>query len=118
MQLKQVVMNLLVNAYQAIEQRFGTSGEIGHIAVRTRQVGAGIEIEVEDDGVGIREEDRARIFDPFFTTKLVGAGTRLGLSTSYNIVRRHVGRLTFDAEPGRGTCFRVWLPLDPPEDAA
>jgi len=115
MQLKQVVMNLLVNAYQSIEQKYGESGEVGRIVMRTRLLEDGVEIEVEDDGVGVAEEHRGRIFDPFFTTKEVGAGTGLGLSTSYNIVRRHGGRLTVHSSLGAGATFRVWLPLEPPE---
>lgn len=116
MQLKQVVMNLLVNAYQAIEQRYGVdSGQVGHIVVRTRAVEDGVVLEIEDDGIGIRKEHRNRIFDPFFTTKQVGAGTGLGLSTSYNIIRRHGGTIAVDSRVGEGTTFRVWLPCEPPE---
>jgi len=61
-------------------------------------------------------ENRDRIFDPFFTTKEVGVGTGLGLSTSYNIIERHGGRLTVTSEPGRGSTFEIFLPLgtDPP----
>jgi PAS domain S-box-containing protein len=121
MQLKQVVMNLLVNAYQAIEQRVGDSGGVGKIVVRTRRSSEGGEdgvlLEIEDDGIGIREEHRSRIFDPFFTTKEVGDGTGLGLSTSYNIVRRHGGSLSVDSREGEGASFRLWLPLAPPEDS-
>ncbi|MCA9512975.1 MAG: PAS domain-containing protein, partial [Myxococcales bacterium] len=80
MQLKQVVMNLLVNAYQAIEERHGSTGAMGRIVVATREADGGVELVVEDDGAGIAAEHRARIFDPFFTTKKVGAGTGLGLS--------------------------------------
>lgn len=122
MQLKQVVMNLLVNAYQAIEQKHGESGQVGHITVRTRNAAgaddgtAGVELEVEDDGVGIRSDHVGRIFDPFFTTKEVGEGTGLGLSTSFNIVRRHGGRVSVESREGEGTRFRVWLPVEPPED--
>jgi two-component system NtrC family sensor kinase len=118
MQLKQVVMNLLVNAYQAIEQKYGESGQVGHIVVRTRSVDDGVMLEIEDDGVGICEDHRGRIFDPFFTTKEVGAGTGLGLSTSYSIVRRHGGTMTVDSQAGEGARFRVWLPLEPAEPDA
>ena len=94
------------------EQVHATGGWAG----RGKQpVGDGIELAIEDDGVGIREEHRSRIFDPFFTTKQVGAGTGLGLSTSYNIVRRHGGRMTVESTEGEGATFRVWLPLTPPE---
>ena len=114
MQLKQVVMNLLVNAYQAIEEKIGSTNEVGRIVVATREVEGGVEILVSDDGAGIAEEDRSRIFDPFFTTKEVGAGTGLGLSTSYSIINRHGGHISVESEVGQGTTFRVWLPLDVP----
>ena len=116
MQLKQVVMNLLVNAYQAIEEKIGSTNEVGRIVVATREIEGGVEILVSDDGSGIAEEDRSRIFDPFFTTKEVGAGTGLGLSTSYSIVNRHGGRISVESEVGSGTTFRVWLPLDVPAE--
>jgi len=111
MQLKQVFMNLLVNAYQAIEEAVGQSGETGTIALETARHGDGVRISVRDSGVGISAEHRERIFDPFFTTKKVGAGTGLGLSTSFGIVQRHGGRLTVESEPGRGSAFHVFLPV-------
>jgi signal transduction histidine kinase len=121
MQLKQVFMNLLVNAYQAIEERLGAAGarrqpaERGRIAIRTQCDGMGILISIRDSGVGIAPEHQARIFDPFFTTKQVGAGTGLGLSTSYNIVRRHGGTLRFDSKLGEGSTFEVRLPRIGPD---
>jgi len=116
MQLKQVFMNLLVNAYQAIEEAVGQSGATGTIALETRRSPGGVEVAVRDTGVGIPPEHRSRIFDPFFTTKKVGAGTGLGLSTSFGIVQRHGGRLAVESEPGVGTCFRLFLPVDDVED--
>ena len=115
MQIKQVLMNLLVNAYQAIEARLaeGTDPAPGHILIRTQRCGEGVSIDVHDNGVGIADGDRSRIFDPFFTTKEVGAGTGLGLSTSYNIIQRHGGTLKAQARDGGGTVFEVWLPHDP-----
>jgi PAS domain S-box-containing protein len=109
MQLKQVFMNLLVNAYQSIEA-LAKEAEPGTIWVRTRIAEGGVEIEIEDTGEGISPENLGRIFDPFFTTKEVGVGTGLGLSTSYSIVERHAGQISVTSEVGRGTCFRVWLP--------
>ncbi len=109
MQLKQVFMNLLVNAYQAIEMR--GDDEPGVIRIETAQVGAEIVIRISDTGIGISEADRARIFEPFFTTKPVGSGTGLGLSTSFKIVERHGGRILVESELDRGTTFEVWLPL-------
>ena len=110
MQLKQVFMNLLVNAYQAIEER--SDDERGQIRLRTRAVEGAVEVEIEDNGVGMASEQAQRIFEPFFTTKDVGDGTGLGLSTSYNIVRRHGGSLEVESEPGRGTRFLLRLPLE------
>jgi PAS domain S-box-containing protein len=112
MQLKQVFMNLLVNAYQAIEEKVGGSGATGRIELRTRRREGGLEVCVSDTGAGIEGPNLARIFDPFFTTKRVGSGTGLGLSTSYGIVQRHGGTLEVESVPGRGTTFCVWLPLD------
>jgi two-component system NtrC family sensor kinase len=112
MQLQQVFMNLLMNAYQAIEERKARDGAPGEIRLRTELAGGGIRIVVADNGIGMTPEVQRRIFDPFFTTKDVGVGTGLGLSTSYQIVRRHGGRLAFESQRGAGTTFSVWLPLD------
>lgn len=103
-QLNQVFMNLLVNAAQAIEVR-------GRIVIRTGWQGEQVWVEVEDTGKGIPPEIVSRIFDPFFTTKPVGKGTGLGLSVSYNIVEKHHGHIEVRSEVGRGTAFRVWLPV-------
>ncbi|MFZ3019388.1 MAG: ATP-binding protein [Gallionella sp.] len=107
-QLNQVFMNLLVNAAQAIEAR-------GKITIRTGQDGERVWIEVVDTGKGIPPENMPRIFEPFFTTKPVGKGTGLGLSVSYNIVEKHRGKIEARSEAGKGTTFRVWLPVKPPE---
>lgn len=111
MQLKQVFMNLLVNAYQAIQERVGQSGEIGEIRLATGVRAGGVVVSVADSGVGIPPENLSRIFDPFFTTKEVGIGTGLGLSTSFSIVQRHGGTLRVESAPGKGSIFEVWLPL-------
>jgi PAS domain S-box-containing protein len=103
-QLNQVFMNLLVNASHAIEER-------GLITVRTGQAGEEVWVEVEDTGKGIAPENLQKIFDPFFTTKPIGKGTGLGLSLSYGIVQKHNGRIEVQSEAGKGTKFRVWLPL-------
>jgi signal transduction histidine kinase len=115
MQLQQVFMNLLVNAYQAIEERIGDSGETGAIWLRTEPRAGGVAIIVKDTGVGIAGENLDRIFDPFFTTKKVGMGTGLGLSTCFNIVERHGGSLVAESQPGVETAFTVWLPGADPE---
>ncbi|MGE4650680.1 MAG: ATP-binding protein [Myxococcota bacterium] len=110
MQIKQVLMNLLVNACQAIEQRVGQSGEMGTVELETCVAPEGVEVRVSDDGVGISAEHRQRIFDPFFTTKRVGSGMGLGLSTSFKIVERHGGTLSVESEENVGTTMRLFLP--------
>ncbi len=117
MQLKQVFLNLLVNAYQAIEERVRQSGGTGRIWLRTRCEGDRAVVSVSDTGGGIAPEHLDRIFDPFFTTKEVGAGIGLGLSTSYNLVQRHGGTIRVHSELGHGTTFDVELPLAGPEES-
>ncbi len=110
-ELNQVFLNLLVNAAQAI------GPERGLIVVRSGKGvmgGAEVWVEVDDNGCGIAPEHLARIFDPFFTTKPVGRGTGLGLSLAYGIVQKHHGRIEVRSEPGRGSCFRVTLPVRRP----
>ncbi len=107
-QINQVFLNLLVNAMQAIE---ATHKEDGRIIVRTQGQGKDVMIEVIDNGCGIPAEVLPHIFDPFFTTKSVGDGTGLGLSITHGIVQDHGGRLEVESTPGRGTCFRVILPV-------
>jgi two-component system NtrC family sensor kinase len=109
-QLSQVFMNLLVNATHAIEG-------YGRITLRTGCDGADVWLEVEDNGKGISAEHLNRIFDPFFTTKPVGMGTGLGLSLSYGIVKKHGGRIEVKSAVGKGSVFRVVLPLRAAPDA-
>ena len=116
-QLEQVFMNLLVNAYQAIEQRVRRDGGSGEIVLRTQAAAGGVLVSVSDDGDGIAVEPVERIFDPFFTTKPVGIGMGLGLATSFEIVRRHGGALRAHKRPGGGATFEVFLPLAEPPDA-
>jgi len=104
-QLNQVFMNLLVNAAQAIE------GPRGRITVTTGSEAEEAWVAIADTGSGIPAEHLSRIFDPFFTTKPVGKGTGLGLSVSYNIVKKHGGRIEVHSEPGKGTTFKVLLPI-------
>lgn len=104
-QLNQVFMNILMNASQAI-------GAQGKIAIRTSTADGWVCAAFSDAGQGIPPEIINRIFDPFFTTKPVGKGTGLGLSLAYGIVKKHKGRIEVDSEPGKGTTFRVWLPLE------
>ena len=106
-QLDQVFLNLLVNAAQAIETR-------GKITIRTGQKGDRVWVEVSDTGKGIPPENIPHLFEPFFTTKPVGQGTGLGLSVSYSIVERHHGEIEVHSEVGKGSTFRVWLPVQQP----
>lgn len=103
-QIKQVIMNLIVNAAHAIPQH-------GNIWLRLGQHESWVWLEVEDDGPGIPEDKLSRIFEPFFTTKPVGQGTGLGLSLSYSIIERHHGRIEVSSTEGKGSRFRVWLPV-------
>jgi len=121
--VKQVVMNMLVNAQHAIEDK-------GGITIRTRRLpqpkspepGAPpvpmVEISIIDTGCGIPEQNLKRIFDPFFTSKEVGKGTGLGLSVSHGIVQAHGGTIEVESKVGEGATFRVFLPLDPPPGEA
>jgi two-component system NtrC family sensor kinase len=70
-------------------------------------------VEIEDNGVGIPRADQSKIFEPFYTTKPPGRGTGLGLSICYGIVEEHRGRIEVDSQPGRGSIFRVFLPVHP-----
>ena len=110
-QLQQVVLNLIVNAEQAIVLARGEEASVGHILIRTRRLaGDRVALEVSDDGPGIPAENVARIFDPFFTTKPPGIGTGLGLSIVYGIVQEHGGEVSVDSLQGRGTTLTVELP--------
>jgi len=103
-QIGQVFMNLLMNASQAIDKK-------GHIWIRTYRKDKFVYIEVEDSGKGIPEDIRTKIFDPFFTTKPVGKGVGLGLSISYDIVKKHGGEIFLESQVGKGSKFIVSLPV-------
>jgi len=104
-QVNQVIMNMLVNASQAMPD------EGGVVTVGTAVVGEDLEIRIQDNGSGMDEDTVSRIFDPFFTTKDVGKGTGLGLSISHGIISDHNGRIEVESTPGAGTTFRIYLPL-------
>ena len=110
-QLQQVVLNLIVNAEQAIVLGRSEETRHGRILIRTRRLlGDRIGMEVSDDGPGISPEVIPRIFDPFFTTKPVGVGTGLGLSIVYGIIQEHGGEVNVESHPGQGTTLAVELP--------
>ncbi|HUF12956.1 MAG TPA: ATP-binding protein [Longimicrobiales bacterium] len=108
-QIEQVVMNLVVNARDALRQG-------GRITIRTRNVealsppGPHVVLSVEDNGIGMDERTRARIFEPFYTTKDTGHGTGLGLSTVYGIVKQNGGHIEVESVPGGGSTFAVMFP--------
>ena len=112
--MNQVIVNMIVNAAHAIEEKFENTGEKGLIVIETKQEGDFIVIVIEDNGAGIPEEIINRIYDPFFTTKEVGKGTGQGLAIVYDIIiNKHFGQLDVESEPGVGTKFTIRLPLDP-----
>ena len=102
--LGQVFMNLLLNAFQAIEGN-------GEVWIRTRSANGTVEIEIEDSGSGIQKKSLKRIFEPFFTTKPVGHGTGLGLSISYGIIEQHQGQIHVNSTAEKGSVFTVQLPV-------
>jgi signal transduction histidine kinase len=105
-ELKQVILNLVLNALDALDGS-------GTIQIRTRIAdGQSIALDVADDGCGISLEDHPKLFEPFFTTKPVGQGVGIGLSTCYHIIQAHKGEIRVESTPGQGACFTVILPKD------
>ncbi|MBM3847764.1 MAG: GHKL domain-containing protein, partial [Verrucomicrobia bacterium] len=102
-QMKQVLVNLMKNAIQAM-----TRG--GILTLRTSESSEGVVLSVEDTGGGIPPETLSRIFEPFYTTKKRGSG--LGLMIVQRIVTEHGGRVGVESHVGKGTEFRIWLPLE------
>lgn len=105
-QINQVFMNILLNAAHAIDIH-------GEIKIKTGQHNDQVYISITDTGCGIPPDIKANIFDPFFTTRRVGAGTGLGLSVSYGIIKKHQGHIEVESEPGKGSIFTIWLPIKP-----
>jgi signal transduction histidine kinase len=108
-QIKQVLLNLVHNALQAMPAG-------GILSLRTapveREGMKWVTVSVRDTGEGITPENLKRIFEPFFTTRPTGGGTGLGLSISYGIITDHGGFIDVDTQVGQGSCFTIYLPLD------
>jgi signal transduction histidine kinase len=102
-QLKQVLLNLIKNAREAMPDG-------GTLRIETARQHGGLSLRVIDTGMGIREEHRSRLFQPFFSTKHPAQGTGLGLSVCQNIINHFGGSIEVDSQPGTGTTFRVFLP--------
>ncbi|MEJ2041629.1 MAG: ATP-binding protein, partial [Desulfosarcinaceae bacterium] len=116
-QLEQVLLNILINADQAMPEN-------GSILIETRNIepdadqcmrlglkrGRYVRIKIEDTGVGMEEDIVSRIFEPFFTTKELGRGTGLGLASAYGIIKNHGGGIDVESTPGQGSRFFVYLP--------
>jgi CheY-like chemotaxis protein len=125
-QLEQVLMNLAINARDAMR----SSGEIRIAARHARAMtavctscrknveGDMVEVSVSDTGTGIPPDVQERMFEPFFTTKDIGKGSGMGLSTVHGIVHEHGGHVVVESTPGRGACFRVLLPALQSRDGA
>ena len=107
-QVKQVLLNLVINAEQAMLSARGR----GSLVLRTWHDAEAetVVLEVSDDGPGVPDDAQGRIFDPFFTTKQVGKGTGLGLTVAYAIMQEHGGRIAMRSEPGQGATFRLEFP--------
>ncbi len=118
-QLKQVLMNLYVNAWQAMPNGGKITVQSENLMVDSRlmdelcldEEGPFIKISVADTGTGMDKATMARIFDPFFTTKERGQGTGLGLATAYGIIQSHKGAFTVDSRSGKGSVFMFYLPV-------
>jgi len=102
-QVGQVIMNMLVNAAHAIDEK-------GDIFITTSQSSGNVQIKIRDNGKGMSDEVKAKIFDPFFTTKGVNEGTGLGLSISYGLIESHGGQIEVNSKEGEGTEFIITLP--------
>jgi signal transduction histidine kinase/CheY-like chemotaxis protein len=125
-QLHQVLLNLCVNARDAMPQGGKLQLSASNVEIDPQfaamhsdaEPGSYVALEVVDNGVGIEPDIEGKIFEPFFTTKAVGAGTGLGLSTTLAITRSHGGFITVESALGKGTKFRVYLPADIMTDEA
>ena len=124
-QIEQVLLNMYVNAWQAMP----SSGDLylqtenviigeGHVRAQQGKQGDYVRISVTDTGIGMDEKTRMRIFEPFFTTKEMGRGTGLGLASAYGIIKNHGGFIDVYSEIGKGTTFSIYLPATHKEDVS
>lgn len=113
-ELGRVVLNLLTNAFYAVNEKKQEAGEEFEptVKIETRVEEGFLKIKISDNGKGISEEIKDKIFQPFFTTKPTGLGTGLGLSLSYDIIKAHGGEIEVASQEGRGTCFCISLVKD------
>jgi signal transduction histidine kinase len=105
--LQQVIVNILINASQAINKQRGTIHVISQFNEKE------VVLRVRDDGKGMEERTVKQIFDPFFTTKRHQGGTGLGLSIAYGIIKEHQGRIDVESKVGVGTTFCIYIPRSP-----
>lgn len=115
-QIQQVFINILINAVDAVDTRISNADKTeppvkGKISIATNSDNKNLYIAIEDNGHGIKSEHQAKIFEPFFTTKKIGEGTGLGLWISYGIVKSFQGDIKVDSTVGKGTSFKIVLPL-------
>jgi len=106
-QIQQVVLNLLLNAAEATQTK-----PARRVVVETSSAEGLVILNIVDNGEGIAPENLSKVFDPFFTTKSEGKGVGLGLAVSYGIVQAHGGDIEVRSQPGAGTTFTVWLPIE------
>ncbi len=118
-ELGQVILNIIVNAAHAIEEKNqGEKETKGLIQVTTSTQNGSIEISIADNGMGMPPEVQEKIFDPFFTTKPVGKGTGQGLAIAYAVIHeKHKGKIMVSSTPGQGTTFSIILPLTVPSSS-
>jgi signal transduction histidine kinase len=122
-QIEQVIMNMVLNARDAMPNGGKLTLETANVSFDPENVGRYPELKpgnyvmlaIADTGAGMSEEIKARVFEPFFTTKDIGQGTGLGLSTCYGIIKQSDGHISVDSEPGRGTIFKIYLPQVEPQ---
>lgn len=125
-QIEQVLINLALNARDAMPQGGTLTIESGKLLVDVDESpiqaklppGEYVRLRVKDTGHGMDSTLISRIFDPFFTTKEVGKGTGLGLAIVYGIIQNHSGAITCESEPGKGTCFDIYFPVGSPKDVS